>query len=76
MSEIRSIYGELQSTGDYTTMDDETLFDRALYFTQLEQAGNLTPRALGDVQKILGRLVFELGMREPVQADELRESAE
>jgi hypothetical protein len=66
MSEMRSIYGELQSTGDYTTMDDEELFDRALYFTQLERAGSLTPRAQGDVQKILGRLVFELTMREQV----------
>lgn len=61
---MRSIYGELQSTGEYMTMDDEALFDRALYFTQLEQAGNLTPRAQSDVQKILGRLVFELSMRE------------
>lgn len=64
MSEMRSIYGKLQTTGEYTTMNDEELFDRALYVTQLEQAGNLTPRALGDVQKILGRLVFELTMRE------------
>jgi hypothetical protein len=66
MTEMRSIYVELQSTGDCTTMDDEALFDRALYFSQLEQAGNLTPRALTDVQKILGRLVFELSMREQV----------
>lgn len=64
MSEMRSIYGELQSTGNYTSMDDEALFDRALYFTQLEQSGNLTPRAQGDVQKILGRLVFEIMSRD------------
>jgi hypothetical protein len=49
-------------------MDDEALFDRALYFTQLEQAGNLVPRALEDVQKILGRLVFELSMREQTES--------
>ncbi|MDI3211782.1 hypothetical protein [Arthrobacter sp. AL12] len=64
---MRSIYGELQSTGDYTTMDDEALFNRALYFAQLEQAGNLTPRAQGDVQKILGRLTFEIMMRDQVE---------
>lgn len=60
MSEMRSIYGELQSTGEYTSMNDEALFDRALYFTQLEQAGNLVPRARQDVRRILGRATFEL----------------
>lgn len=70
MSEMRSIYGELQSTGEYTTMDDEALFDRALYFRHLELSGTLTPRAAEDVRRIMGRLMFELTMRQAEETGE------
>ncbi len=64
MAEQRSIYGELQSTGDYLTMDDEQLLERSLYYAKLYQSPELSPRAKEDVDRIIGRLVFEVTMRQ------------
>lgn len=70
MTEMRSIYGELKSTGDYTAMTDEALLDRALYFAELEQSQEVSPRAKADIQKIIGRLTFEIMMRDQGLQDE------
>lgn len=52
-------------------MDDGELFDRALRYSELAQHGELSPSAKEDVERIIGRLVFELSYRENPNVGEL-----
>lgn len=58
-----SLYGESQSVRHYSDLDDDALLDKTIYYSELEQSGELMPRAHAMAARILDHLVFEAGWR-------------
>lgn len=59
----RRIFRELKDYPHYADRDDGTLFDRALYFTQVQRAKESDRDSRRFVKVILGRLILELTNR-------------
>lgn len=62
-----SIYGELQLSTEYADPNrftDDQIIDRLSHYEEVEHAGELTSRAMGEVALIRSRLWFEFDQRE------------
>lgn len=64
-----SIWGELNNPTSYTDLSNEALREKGRYWALMQYDPELSPRARADVDKIIGRICFELVMRQDEAAE-------